>query len=121
MATTQKGMYHPYAHHRGATVGSFQVVANAVPFVSNDPGGIVASIAKPAMTTGVYVITLKRRYSRVQAVVTTDALLRDAKVTNVVAGGTANNTITVTFTDKAGVADDAAGAVATLAFYGYDS
>lgn len=121
MATTAKGMYHPYAHHRGATVGSIQVTANASPTISDDPGGIASSVVKPAMTTGVYVVTLKRNYSRIHVIADTNTLLRDVKVTAVNAGGTSVNTVTVTFTDKAGAANDAAGVVATLAFYGYDS
>lgn len=116
MATTAKGMYHPYAHARGATVGSIQI-ANGGTLVS-DPGGIVSSVATGG--AGISVVTLKRNYSRVHCVSETNQLLLDSKVTAVVAGGTSTNTITVTVTDKAGAAN-AGVATVTLAFYGYDS
>lgn len=116
MATTAKGMYHPYAHHRGATVGSFQV-ANGGTLVS-DPGGIVASVASGG--AGISVVTLKRNYSRIHCVPGSNQLLLDAKVTAVNAGGTSANTVTVTVTDKAGMAN-AGAATVTVAFYGYDS
>ena len=55
MATTEKGLYHPFAHARGVTVGSFRITANTPPTVQDDPGGIIASVAR----TGVGV-TLSR-------------------------------------------------------------
>lgn len=125
MATTAKGMYHPYSHHRGETVGAISITCNASPSVASDPGGIVASVAKTAMTTGVYVVTLKRNYSKILTTgcntSATNALLRDAKVTGINAGGTSANTITITATDKAGAANDSAGTVVSLGLHLYDS
>lgn len=125
MATTAKGMYKPYSHHRGETVGAISITLNASPAVASDPGGIVQSVTKTAMATGVYVVTLKRNYSRILATgcntSATNALLRDAKVTAIAAGGTAANTITITATTKGGVADDSAGTVVSLGLHLYDS
>ena len=125
MATTAKGMYKPYSHHRGETVGAISIALNASPSVASDPGGIVQSVSKTAMATGVYVVTLKRNYSRILATgcntSATNALVRDAKVTAISAGGTAANTITITATTKAGVADDSAGTVVSLGLHLYDS
>ena len=119
MATTAKGMYHPYAHHRGATVGSFQIQAGVTPVVLSDPGGIVSSVAKTGV--GIYVVTLKRNYSKIHAVPNTDTVNRDVKANPIVAGGTVANTVTLIYTDKAGMANDSLGVIATVAFYGYDS
>jgi len=125
MATTAKGMYKPYSHHRGETVGAISITLNASPAVASDPGGIVQSVSKTAMATGVYVVTLKRNYSRILATgcntSATNALLRDAKVTAISAGGTSANTITITATDKAGAANDSAGTVVSLGLHLYDS
>lgn len=125
MATTAKGMYKPYSHHRGETVGAISITLNASPAVASDPGGIVQSVTKTAMATGVYVVTLKRNYSRILATgcntSAINALVRDAKVTGISAGGTAANTITITATTKGGVADDSAGTVVSLGLHLYDS
>jgi len=121
MATTAKGMYHPYAHHRGLTVGSFKVTADAVPTVTDDPGGIVLSVEKPAMTTGEYLVTLKRNYSRIHAVCNNDQLALSCRAETIVAGGTQANTILLTISDAAGMADDGTGSIQTVAFFGYDS
>ena len=117
MATTEKGMYHPYGHHRGVTVGSFSVNATG-PAIAVDPGGIVRSVASGGV--GILNITLKRRYARIQAIADTDQLLLDAKVTSVTAGGAAANVIQVTVTNKAGAAN-AGAAIVMLSFFGYDS
>lgn len=123
MATTAKGMYHPYSHHRGETVGAISITLNASPAVASDPGGIVQSVSKTGV--GVYVVTLKRNYSRILATgcntSATNALLRDAKVTAIAAGGTSANTITITATQKNGAADDSAGTVVSLGLHLYDS
>lgn len=120
MATTAKGMYHPYAHHRGLTVGSFKIAQSASPTVSDDPGGIVQAVAKT--DTGEYTVTLKRNYSRIHAVANNDALEYASRATSVVAGGTQTNAIVLTSSDTTtGVADDANGSVTTVAFFGYDS
>ena len=121
MATTEKGMYHPYAHARGATVASFRVTANATPTVTSDPGGVVLSVAKPAATTGIYVVTLKRRYSAIHCVSETATLLRVTHVTAVTAGGTSANTVTITFVDTAGAPNDSAGSIATVQLIAYDA
>jgi len=122
MSTTAKGMYHPYGHARGLTVGSFRITANATPTVQDDPGGIVASVAKTPATTGVYVITLKRRYSRIHGLGNNNSvagLATSVAVTS--AGGTADNTITIQIVNGAGAANDGAGSVSTIAFFGYDA
>lgn len=122
MSTTAKGMYHPYGHARGLTVGSFRITANATPTVQDDPGGIVASVAKPGATTGVYVITLKRRYSRIHGLANTNSVAGFASsVSATSAGGTADNTITIQIVNGAGAANDGAGSVSTIAFFGYDA
>lgn len=125
MATTAKGMYKPYSHHRGETVSAISITLNASPAVASDPGGIVQSVTKTAMATGVYVVTLKRNYSRILATgcntSALNALVRDAKVTGISAGGTSANTITITATTKGGVADDSAGTVVSLGLHLYDS
>lgn len=121
MATTEKGMFRPYAHARGLTVGSFRITANATPTVTSDPGGIVLSVAKPAATTGVYVVTLKRRYSAIHCTSETATLLRATHVTAVTAGGAAANTVTITFVDLAGAPNDSAASIATVQFFGYDT
>jgi len=121
MATTEKGLYHPYAHARGVTVGSFRILANATPTVQDDPGGIVASVAKPG-GLGVYVITLKRRYARVHALANTNSAVGFAtNVSGTVPGGLAANTITLQIVNTAGAANDGAGSINTVAFYGYDT
>lgn len=123
MATTQKGMYHSYAHARGVTVGSFKIEADSPPVISDDPGGIVASVAD-TMNVGEYVVTLKRQYSRVHAVAQNDDTAPAGLASHVsatVAGGTVSNTITIQILDAAGAADAGTGSVTTVAFYGYDS
>lgn len=123
MATTQKGMYHSYAHARGVTVGSFKIEADSPPVISDDPGGIVASVVD-TMNVGEYVVTLKRQYSRVHAVAQNDDTAPAGLASHVsatVAGGTVSNTITIQILDAAGAADAGTGSVTTVAFYGYDS
>lgn len=124
MATTAKGLYHPYAHARGLTVGSFQIKAAATPTVTDDPGGIVASVAKTAMTTGVYVVTLKRNYSRIHGIAQNNDPAVAGLASNVastVAGGSVSNTITIQIEDAAGAASDGTNSVTTVAFFGYDT
>lgn len=122
MATTAKGLYHPYSHARGVTVGSFQITAAATPTVSDDPGGIVLSVSKPAMTTGVYTVTLKRNYSRIHGLAQNNSVFGYAtNVSGVSAGGAAANTITLQILDAAGNPDNAFTTVSTVAFYGYDT
>ena len=121
MATTEKGMYHPYAHARGATVASFRITANATPTVTSDPGGVVLSVAKPAATTGIYVVTLKRRYSAIHCISETPTLLRQTHITAITAGGAAANTITITFVDLAGAPNDSAASLATIQLIAYDT
>jgi hypothetical protein len=122
MATTAKGMYPPHAHARGCTVGSFVVTAAASPTV-NDPGGIVASVIKVPATTGQYLVTLKRNYSRVHAVSDNNSAGElFSRVRTVVAGGTVSNTILFEIWDTANDnPDDGTGTLTTLAFFGYDS
>ena len=62
MSTTEKGLYHPYAHARGVTVGSFRITANTPPTVQDDPGGIIASVARTGV--GIYVIMLLWGHAR---------------------------------------------------------
>ena len=120
MATTEKGLYHPFAHARGVTVGSFRITANTPPTVQDDPGGIIASVARTGV--GVYVITLKRRYARVHALANTNSVAGFAtNVSATVPGGTVANTITLQIVNAAGAANDAAGSINTVAFYGYSS
>jgi hypothetical protein len=121
MATTEKGMYHPYAHARGATVASFRITANATPTVTSDPGGVVSSVAKPPATTGIYVVTLKRRYSALHCVSETGTLLRATRITAITAGGSAANTVTITFCDLAGAPNDSAASIATVQLFAYDT
>lgn len=120
MATTEKGQYRPYSHARGVTVGSFRILANTPPTVQDDPGGIIASVARTGV--GVYVITLKRRYARVHALANTNSAVGFAtNVSGTVPGGLAANTITLQIVNAAGAANDGAGSINTIAFYGYDS
>ena len=124
MATTAKGMYHPYAHARGLTVGTFKIAISAgnVPTISDDPGGIVASVSKPAMTTGVYTVVLKRNYSRIHGLAQNSSI--GGLFTNVsatVAGGSASNTMTTQTVDHTGNPDNASSTVITVAFFGYDT
>lgn len=125
MTTTAKGLYHPYAHARGVTMGSFKITANATPTVSDDPGGIVASVSKPAMTTGVYVVTLKRNYSRIHGIAQNNSVTGLASnISTVTAGGTpANtpNTMTIQILDAAANPDPGYTTVTTVAFFGYDT
>lgn len=122
MATTEKGLYHPYAHARGVTVGSFRITANATPTVQDDPGGIVASVSKPGATVGVYVITLKRRYARIHALGNNNSVAGLAtSVSQTAGGGVSANTITIQIVNGAGAANDGAASVSTVAFYGYDT
>lgn len=122
MTTTAKGLYHPYSHARGVTVGSFQITAAATPTVSDDPGGIVLSVSKPAMTTGVYVVTLKRNYSRIHGLAQNNSITGLASnVSSVVAGGAAANTMTIQILDAGGTPNDGLTSVSTVAFYGYDT
>ena len=122
MATTAKGMYPPHAHARGCTVGSFVVTAAASPTV-NDPGGIVASVIKVPATTGQYLVTLKRNYSRVHAVSDNNSNAGlFSRVRTITAGGTVSNTILFEIWDTAAAAAaDGTGTLTTLAFFGYDS
>lgn len=125
MATTQKGLYHPFSHARGQTVGSFQILSDAVtPTVADDPGGIVQSVSRSGV--GTYVVTLKRQYSRIHCVAGTNGVPAAgvwllASVSAILAGGTLTNTVTLTLADTAlGAAADTA-TVITVAFNGYDS
>jgi len=123
MATTQKGMYHSYAHARGVTVGSFKIEADSPPVISDDPGGIVASVVD-TMNVGEYVVTLKRQYSRIHAVAQNDDTAPAGLASHVsatVAGGTVSNTITIQILDAAGAGNAGTGSLTTVAFYGYDS
>jgi len=120
MATTAKGMYHPYAHHRGLTVGSFKILHAPTPTVSDDPGGIVQSVYNSA--TGEFTVTLKRNYSRIHVVANNDALEYASRATVIVAGGLLANSIQLTCSDTTtGSADNANGSTTTVAFFGYDS
>jgi len=120
MATTEKGQYRPYSHARGVTVGSFRITANTPPTVQDDPGGIIASVARTGV--GVYVITLKRRYARVHALGNNNSVAGlVTSVSATVPGGTVANTITLQIVNAAGAANDGAGSINTIAFYGYDS
>lgn len=122
MATTAKGLYHPYSHARGVTVGSFRftgaVGANPTSLV--DPGGIVASAVRDA--NGSIVVTLKRRYSKIDAIAQMlDTTGKFANVDAITAGGTVANTIEIsTFAQGAAAASDQA-KVVIVSFYGYDS
>ena len=120
MATTEKGQYRPYSHARGVTVGSFRITANTPPTVQDDPGGIILSVARTGV--GVYVITLKRRYARVHALGNNNSVAGlVTSVSATVPGGTVANTITLQIVNAAGAANDGAGSINTIAFYGYDT
>lgn len=120
MATTSKGMYSPYAHARGATVGSFNFTlpagAVANPTSIDDPGGIVQSVAYNGVA-GQYLVTLKRRYSRIHGrasgVGTAEPLVNCGPI---VAGGTAANTLVVYRTTGHNAAS-----VLSVQIIGYDS
>ena len=120
MATTSRGMYRPYAHARGATVGSFNFTlpagAAANPTSIDDPGGFVQSVVYNG-TGGQYLVTLKRRYSRIQGqatgVGTAEPLVNCGPI---VAGGAAANTLLVFRTTGHN-----AGSVMSVLLIGYDS
>jgi len=123
MSTTAKGLYHPYAHARGATVGSFRFTgaAGANPTAVVDPGGIVLSAVRDA--GGSIVVTLKRRYSKIDAIAQmVDATGKFASVDAITAGGTVDNKIEIsTFAQGAAAPSDQAGKVVIVSFYGYDT
>lgn len=123
MATTAKGMYHGFAHARGVTVGSFKIEADSPPVISDDPGGIVASVAD-TMNVGEYVVTLKRQYSRIHGLAQNDDTAPAGVASHISAtqaGGTVTNTMTIQILDAAGAADAGTGSITTVAFFGYDS